>query len=160
MVTPCISTSFLQVLSSRPPRGKSRRVSLNVMSRYSSCITASYVRGACRMTGERWPGMLAWGLDCSKMTAETRVSPNPYCPNYDSDSLKNKMQGRNCVIGFIFHSWVMEMPGNPHPLVHGTWVCAVGWPGRFQLPKENRYRAELSHCVSLRALGRSQGEGV
>lgn len=75
MVTPFISTSFLQVLSSRPPRGKSRRVSFTAMSRYSNCIIASYVRGACRMTRERWPGMLAWGLDCPKTTAETRVSP-------------------------------------------------------------------------------------
>lgn len=48
--------------------------------------------------GERWSGTLVWGLDFPKMSAGISV-PIPVCPSYVSNSLKNEMQGRNCIVG-------------------------------------------------------------
>lgn len=51
-----------------------------------------------RITREWWSGMLVWGRDFPKMTAETRLPPTPSAPTV-SDLLKNKTQGRNCIVG-------------------------------------------------------------
>lgn len=64
IVTPLISTVFLQTLSIRPPMGKSRRHSFTTISRYSICVMALYV-------GVAWGEESGW-----QQTRDSNPLPN------------------------------------------------------------------------------------
>lgn len=128
--------------------------------------------------GERWSGMSAWGLDFPKMSVGTSVSI-PFCPSYVSNSLKSKMQGRNCFVGWVFYPRVVKMPVKSHPSIRGckVWqtglcralVCKAsaakrkplqGWAGALEFLEYPRGRCFRAKVIVLTELGRQKGQKV
>lgn len=150
------------------------------MSRYSNCIIASYVSGACGrwVKGDqvRWCEdwiFLKWVLESVPLSLSA--------PAMSQTHWRTKCKVE---IALLVKFSILERWKCPSIHIHlfmgaeyGKHVCAGHWSVKFQLQKENHYKAELSVCalelleyprggcfrakvVVLTELGRQQGQKV